>query len=66
MSTINYITKYILLMDEVTRIYESSIPNYNEAEMLLQKANRFIPWIRNDDELSDEDKYALLGDEIYE
>lgn len=66
MGTINYITKYISLMSEVTKIYESSMPNYNKAEELLQKANKFTPWIRNDDTLSYEDKYTLLGDEIYE
>lgn len=62
----NYINQYILLMNEVTRIYESSMPNYNKAEELLQKANRFIPWIKNDNTLCFEDKYAILGDELYD
>ena len=62
----NYINQYILLMNEVTRIHESSMPNYNKAEELLQKANKFIPWIRNDNTISDEDKYAILGDELYD
>lgn len=66
MGTINYITKYISLMNEITRIYESSMPNYNKAEELLQKDNKFILWIRNDDTLSYEDKFALLGDDMYE
>ena len=42
------------------------MPNLNKQNELLAKINRLSNWIRNDDTLLYEDKYALLGDDMYE
>lgn len=62
----NYIKQYLNLYDELESYLDSSMPNLNKQNELLARINRLSNWIRNDDTLSHEDKYALLGDEIYE
>lgn len=62
----NYIKQYLNLCDELESYLDSSIPNLNKQNELLARINRLSNWIRNDDTLSHEDKYTLLGDDMYE
>lgn len=62
----NYIKQYLNLCDELESYLGSSMPNLNKQNELLAKINRLSNWIRNDDTLLYEDKYALLGDDMYE
>lgn len=62
----NYIKQYLNLCDELESYLDSSMPNLNKQNELLARINRLSNWIRNDDTLSYEDKYALLGDDMYE
>lgn len=62
----NYIKQYLNLCDELESYLDSSMPNLNKQNELLARINRLSNWIRNDDTLSHEDKYTLLGDDMYE
>lgn len=62
----NYIKQYLNLCDELESYLDSSMPNLNKQNELLARINRLSNWIRNDDTLSYEDKFALLGDDMYE
>lgn len=62
----NYIEQYLNLCDELESYLDSSMPNLNKQNELLARINRLSDWIRNDNTLSYEDKYALLGDDMYE
>lgn len=62
----NYIKQYLNLCDELESYLDSSMPNLNKQNELLARINRLSDWIRNDDTLSYRDKYALLGDDMYE
>ena len=61
----NYIKQYLNLCDELESYLDSSMPNLNKQNELLARINRLSNWIRNDT-LSYEDKFALLGDDMYE
>ena len=67
---INYIDEFMNLCDQLEFYYQnywlnSSTPNIDEQNKLLAKVNKLSNWIRNDNTISDEDKYTLLGDELY-
>lgn len=62
----NYIEQYLNLCKELEFYLDSSMPNLNKQNELLARINRLSNWIRNDDTLSYEDKFALLGDDMYE
>lgn len=62
----NYINQYLTLSKELEFYLDSSMPNIDKQNKILAKINILSNWIRNDNTISYEDKYAILGDELYD